>query len=373
MVGMDAIGSLALLAAGWQMVGPFGGSATAIAIDARNPKHLLAGSRSAMVYKSEDAGESWRLVGLAKRFPGTVTSLVIDPTDALHYLAGTNDTGSPFAGVYESKDGGSSWKQAPDLAGVSVDALAMDPGDARRVAAGTKKGVWLSADGGERWRRISDPDHREMLAITAVAFHPARPQTIFAGTTHLPWKTTDGGKTWRSIHTGLIDDSDVFSIYINPKRPEQVFASACSGIYTSSTGGENWRKFPGIPGTLRRTKVIRQDPSNPDILYAGTTLGLLRTTDGGATWRQITEVSVNSLALDPADPKTLYLATESGGVFRSRNRGDNFETLIRGFVNRRVGRLAMSRRPPLRDRAGGSVCESGSGQELGEGCGARGL
>lgn len=339
---MDALGTVALLAAGWQMVGPFGGSATAIAIDAHNPKHLLAGSRSTMVYKTEDAGANWRLIGLSKRFPGTVTSLIIDPADSRHYLAAANDTGSPFAGVYESRDGGATWKQSPDLAGTSVDALALDPADSKRVAAGTKKGVWLSTDGGARWKRISAPDHMELLAVTAVTFHPSRPQTIFAGTTHLPWKTTDGGKTWRSIHSGLIDDSDVFSIYVNPKKPDQVFASACSGIYSSRTGGETWRKFPGIPGTLRRTKVIRQDPGNPEILYAGTTLGLLKTVDGGDTWRQVTQVPVNSMVLDPSDPKTIYLATETGGVVRSTDRGSNFETLVRGFVNRRVGRLALS-------------------------------
>jgi len=339
---MTSLAAFVVAASGWQMVGPFAGSATAVAIDARNPQHLIAGARNALVYETKDAGESWKLIGLSKRFPGTVTSLLIDPADSRHFLAGLNGQQSPFSGIYESWDGGASWRQAPELAGVSVEAMAAFPADSRRLAAGTRKGLWLSEDGGAHWRRISQPDHHELLAVTAVAFHPSKPGTLFAGTTHLPWKTTDSGAHWTSIHEGLIDDSDVFSILVNPAKPEQVYASACSGIYVSQTGGNLWRKYPGIPGTQRRTKVIRQDPSHPEVLYAGTTVGLLRTLDSGASWRLVTDISVNGMVLDPTDPKTLYIATESRGMLRSRDRGDTFLPLDQGFIHNSVTRMSVS-------------------------------
>ncbi|MBX9602568.1 MAG: hypothetical protein K2X35_16300 [Bryobacteraceae bacterium] len=330
------------LAVGWQRLGPFGGSATAIAVDPRSPKTLVAGARNSLLYRSDDGGENWRLLGFPRHFRGSIQALWIDPKDSNRYLAGVHLTGSADAGLHESLDGGATWKHIADLEGISIEALASFPGDSDRMLAGTRKGVFLSADGGRSWKRISPADDPELQAITAVSFDPENPRTIFAGTTHLPWKTTDEGATWKSIRTGMLDDSDVFSIYVDPRRPSRVFASACSGIYRSLNGGANWRKFLGIPGTHRRTHVIRQDPANAEMLFAGTTVGLLRSTDGGATWQQKNDLPVNSLAFDPTDPKVLYLASEHGGIWKSADSGETFQPLNRGFVSRRVNAVTSS-------------------------------
>jgi photosystem II stability/assembly factor-like uncharacterized protein len=225
------------------------------------------------------------------------------------------------------------------MSGVSTEALAAFPGDPRILAAATRQGVWRSEDGGRSWRRISPPDDDELMAATAVAFDPGDASVLYAGTTHLPWKTEDGGATWKSIHQGMIDDSDVFSIFLHPARPQQVFASACSGIYVSVNGARAWRRIQGIPGTHRRTHAIRQDLANERMLYAGTTLGLLRSLDGGASWKQLNALQVRALALDPSEPRRLYLAAENGGIYRSDDRGETLTPLLNGFVNRKVTSL----------------------------------
>ena len=341
-------GSLLVLpllgAEAWQHVGPYGGSATAIAVDPRDPAVLLAGARNSLIYKSTDAGRSWVLLPFPRHFRGGVQALVIDPLDSRRYLAGIHLTGSPDAGLYESRDGGLTWTHLPALEGISVEALALFPGDPRRMVAGTRKGIFLSTDGGAAWERISPAGDLELQAITAVAFHPAEPATIFAGTTHLPWKTTDGGRTWNSIRTGMLDDSDVFSIYVDPQQPQRVFASACSGIYRSENGGASWRKFLGIPGTQRRTHIIRRDPARPEVIFAGTTVGLLRSLDNGVTWDRRNQLPINSLAFDPHQPNILYLATESAGIWKSADGGETFQALNAGFVNRRVGAVTAAGR-----------------------------
>ena len=326
----------------WEIAGPYGGTATSLAIDPRQPRVLLAGARGPNVFKSEDGGRHWRPLNLPVRFGGAVTALVIDPLDSRHYLAGTHDTGSPFAGLYESRDAGVTWHDIPDLRGVPIWALAVHPNQQRRMAAATRRGVWLSDDSGATWRRITHADHVELSSVTAVAFDPRRTETLYAGTTHLPWKTTDGGRTWNSIHTGLIDDSDVFSIFIHPERPDLVFASACCGIYRSADAGANWKKFAGIPGTLRRTHVILQDPAEAKVLYAGTTLGLLRSTDAGATWKQLNNYSTNAIVIDPSDTRRLYFATDSYGVLLSEDRGETLEPRIYGFAQSRVTDLTQA-------------------------------
>ncbi len=86
------------------------------------------------------------------------------------------------------------------------------PGDDSVIAAGTSTGVYLTRDAGANWKLISPPDDAEIRPVVSLAFHPADSKILYAGTTHLPWKTADGGASWQSIHTGMIDDSDVFSI-----------------------------------------------------------------------------------------------------------------------------------------------------------------
>ncbi len=331
-LSLIVVSSLPLLG-GWRLSGPFGGSARSIAIDPQNRNTLLAGARDSLLFRSDDAGSSWRLLPFPPGAPGTVEALIVDPALSGHFYAGLDAGDSPSSGVYESKDGGQSWQPLAGLHGSRIQSLAMSPGDARTLAAGTAKGVFLSLDAGENWRHISDEKNSEMQDITALAFDPSDARTIYAGTPHLPWKTTDAGANWRPIHTGLIDDSDIFSIRVNPKRPQLIFASACSGIYRSENAGEVWTKLRGIPGTHRRTHIIAEDPRNPDVIFAGTTLGLFKTPDAGRSWRHLNAEQVNWMVFDPVDPQIFYLATEYAGILKTTDFGESFQPVNKGFAN----------------------------------------
>ena len=324
--------------AAWRLSGPFGGSARALAIDPQNRNLLLAGSRDSLLFRSDDAAASWRLLPFPGA-PGTFNALMIHPKETGHFYAGLDAGDSPDSGVWESKDGGQTWQPQAGLRGARIESLAMWPGDPHVLAAGTAKGVFLSADGGATWQRISRENDNEMQDITALAFDPKDSQIIYAGTPHLPWKTVDAGHTWRSIHDGLIDDSDIFSIRVNPLRPELLFASACSGIYRSDSGGDSWIKLQGIPGTHRRTHIISEDPAAPDVIYAGTTLGLFKSPDTGKTWRHLTAEQVNWMVFDPTEPRTLYLATEYAGILKSNNSGETFLPVNSGFSNHSLSQI----------------------------------
>jgi photosystem II stability/assembly factor-like uncharacterized protein len=324
---------------GWRLAGPFGGSARAIAIDAQNGHTLVVGSRDSLLFRSDDAGASWRLLPFPRGTAGVFNSVLIDPKESQHYYAGLDAGDSRDSGVYESKDGGETWQALAGMRGSSIEALAISPIDSSTLAAGTSKGVFVSADRGETWRRISSATDVEMQDITALAFDPADANVLYAGTPHLPWKTSDGGATWHSISTGLIDDSDIFSIRVDPNHPQLVFASACSGIYRSDSGGEGWHKIQGIPGTHRRTHIISEDPRNSDTIFAGTTLGLFKSPDGGKTWRHLSSEQVNWMVFDPAEPRTLYLATEFAGILKSMDSGETFHAMNEGFANHRLSEI----------------------------------
>jgi photosystem II stability/assembly factor-like uncharacterized protein len=140
----------------------------------------------------------------------------------------------------------------------------------------------------------------------------------------------------------MIDDSDVFSIYVDPAQPTDVFASACSGIYASLDRGDSWRKIAGIPNTSRRTHVIRRDPLQADTLYAGTTTGLFKSGNKGNVWRTVNSAQVNSIAFDPAQPRTMYLAMEHEGVGKTEDGGETITPITNGFVDRQIGALTKS-------------------------------
>lgn len=323
----------------WKLAGPFGGSARSIAIDPQNGRTLIVGSRDSLLFRSDDAGASWRLLPFPRGTPGVVNSVLIDPKNSQHFYAGIDALDSPDSGVYESNDGGQTWKLLTGIRGARVESLALSPIHNTTLAAGTSKGVFVSDNAGTSWRRISRADDAEMQDITALAFDPVDPKVLYAGTPHLPWKTTDGGASWHSIATGLIDDSDIFSIRVDPKQPRLVYASACSGIYRSDSGGQAWIKIHGIPGTHRRTHIIAEDPRNSDVIYAGTTLGLFKSPDGGKTWSHLTSEQVNWMVFDPGDPNTLYLATEFAGILKSTDSGENFRPMNEGFANHRLSEI----------------------------------
>lgn len=350
---------------GWQPVGPYGGSATAVAVDPSRPDTLLLGARNSLIYRSDDQGQSWRRLPFPRHFLGTVSALAIDPSDSNRYFAAVSAEHSPYGGVWRSVDGGTTWTLSQDIAGMSAEALAVSPRNPRVLVAGTRQGVWRTTDGGEKWERISRPYNHEMRVITAVAIDPLSSDVIYAGTPHLPWKTADGGKTWDSIHQGMIDDSDVFSIFIDPERPESVLASACSGIYRSDSKGDRWSKFAGIPASHRRTHVIRLHPENRSVIYAGTTLGLLKSTNGGATFRQVNNLHILSMVFDPREPKRIFLATEGTGLWKSEDGGETVEPLNHGFVNRKVLEITSAGdrlfANAVQDGAGGGIYSSGDG------------
>jgi len=318
-------------------VGPWGGSITSIVSDRHLPRHLLASGRGCLLYFSKDAAAQWSFLPFPREMSCEITATLIDPNNPLHFVVGV--TGSSKTGLWESRDGGNTWTANAAFASLSVRALASSASNPAEIVAGSSRGVFLSLDAGGEWRRISDAENAQLIGITAVAIDPHDEKTIYAGTPHLAWKTSDQGKSWISIAEGMIDDSDIFSIFVDPGRAGYLLASACSGIYRSSDGGNTWHKIAGIANTYRRTHVIAQDPGEASILYAGTTLGLLKSSDGGATWRQLSGIPVNSLTFDAGDRHRLYIASEDG-IWTSDDRGVNLNPVNSGFVARSIRSVA---------------------------------
>ncbi|HEY4978362.1 MAG TPA: YCF48-related protein [Candidatus Acidoferrum sp.] len=333
----------------WHQVGPSGGTVISLSADPNNISKLYLGTADGHVFTSSDEGGHWQLLSrISSAQDDVITHIIVDPRDSKRLYASAWSLYSNGGGVYRSDDAGHTWNII-GLAHETVRALAQSPTDPKLLLAGSLTGVYRSADEGASWVKITPDNHSDLKNFDSVAFDVKDNNILYAGTYHLPWKTTDGGKNWFPVVKGMIDDSDVMSIIVDPANPDNVHATACSGIYHSTNGAQQWVKYQGIPNTFRRTQLIRMDPSNPNTLYAGTTSGLWKTVNE-KDFKRVTpgDWIINALVIDPKNTQRVIIGTERQGVQISNDGGATFTSANNGFQHQHITDVAMDREHPER-------------------------
>jgi photosystem II stability/assembly factor-like uncharacterized protein len=356
MSGLGAV-TLALTAAvaaeaqSWRQVGPPGGTVISLGADPHDAGRLYLGTSDGHVFTSANEGAHWQLLSrIGAGQDDVITHIIVDSRDSKRLFASTWTLYTGGGGVYRSNDSGRTW-QIVGLAHETVRALAQSPTHPKTWLAASLTGVYRSTDEGANWERITPAKDTDLKNFDSVAFDPRDDNVIYAGTYHLPWKTTDGGKNWSPISKGMTDDSDVMSIIIDPANSESVHATACSGIYRSTNGAQRWTKYKDIPFVVHCTQLIRQDPQHPETLYAGTTSGLWKTTSGAGRWKRVTPVDwvIHEIVIDPKNSQRVIIGTEREGVQISEDGGATFASANTGFHHQHILDVAMDRERPERE------------------------
>ena len=325
----------------WDAIGPYGGDVRALAADPARPGLVWLGTADGRLFHSDDAGRAWQQ--LKPGFPlrgRSLDNIVVDAKGRV--VVGYWEVAGSGGGVAWSEDGGLSFEVSAEIAGESVRALAVSGSDPDLWLAGSIGGVFVSRDAGRSWSRITPEEHPNLHNIESVAIDPRNPSVFYAGTWHLAWKSVDAGSTWIPIHSGMIDDSDIFTLTLDPRDPSRLHATACTGIYRSSNAGSSWTKIGGIPSSSRRTLAFQHDPGDPDRLYAGTTEGLWGRAPGEA-WRRLTSKAIVVNAVAVLADGVVLVGADGIGVLRSEDSGDTWQSVNRGFVARAVRRVAFNR------------------------------
>ena len=335
----------------WRANGPPGGDVRSLVVDPSNPDRFYLGTLDGQIYSSADAGKNWELLYNFNKPKLFVDNIIVDSRDSKTLYVAThrhNDGG----GFFKSTDGGRRWRESPELKNEALHSLAQAESNPNVLIAGTFNGVFRSDNSGDSWRRLPTSNTPDLVHVASLAIDPRTTNTLYAGTFHLPYKSTDGGQSWRSIKTGIIDDSDIFAINIDPRDPNHIIASACSGIYESTNAGENWSKVQGIPSQSRRTRAIVQHPSIAGLVFAGTTEGFWLSNRGGAdgSWMVTTsrQLEINSIAIHPSRPQTIYIGTNNYGVMVSTDAGKNFVPTNAGYSGRFANVIYADRETPNR-------------------------
>lgn len=341
----------ALYSNDWRTTGPPGGDVRALVVDPSDPDRFYFGTLDGQIYTSSDGGKQWRLLynfGKPRLF---VDEIIVDSRNPRVLYVGAHRHDLP-GGFFKSTDGGVTWRESAQLKDQALHSLAQSEANPDTLIAGTFIGVFRSDDAGDSWKQLPTQNTPGLLHVESLAIDPRSANTIYAGTFYLPYKSDDGGKTWRSIKNGFIDDSDIFAIDIDPRDPNHIIASACSGIYESKTAGEAWRKVQGIPSQSRRTRAILQHPSIPGMVFAGTTEGFWRSDKGGDpdSWMVTTsrQLEINSIAVHPSRPDTVFIGTNNYGVMVSNDGGKSFTPTNGGFSGRFANAILADRETPNR-------------------------
>jgi len=182
----------------WRSVA--GISSGVLSVGVGSEGRVYVGTFGQGVYLSEDAGETWQLVGGDTNFE-IVFTLAVHPFQSETVYAGTS------VGLFVSYDGGASWESVADLAGQSIHSIALsDQVETSAFAAvGTYgAGVFISEDGGANWRTANEG--LSDLNVRSVTLDPNRADLLYVATaTGGFFRSKDAGRGWTPINTGLAD------------------------------------------------------------------------------------------------------------------------------------------------------------------------
>lgn len=296
----------------------------ALGVDPKEPRRVVVWMEGAGLFGSEDAGETWR--GLAAS-PRSVARIAFGDGGVL--LLGTDD------GLLRSDDGGRTFTRPGGFpAGPVVDVASA--GSALFAVGET--GVFRSVDGGRSFRSAGVPGHA--FHLYRIRSSPRVPNQVLLVSPGLLHRSDDGGETWRRVPAG--PEFDYGSVAWGVGDPPVALAANRKGLFRSTDGAASWKAVWGSPTLLRG--LCAPDPSSEKYLLVSVQApvgesqqdamvvpkGLYRTLDGGKSWSS--DLSPDgTLVLEagfaPGRTEILYVTTESGGVFRSANKGESWRAV----------------------------------------------
>lgn len=415
----------------WEVIGPGGGGGQFLpTVSPHNSRDVLVASDMTGAYISHDGGSSWRMFNLGDR----TRFFVFDPVDAKVIYAKTaaippvmaNDRPITTPGLFRSVDAGNTWRLvcSDSMSAGAISALAVDPADSHILYAAFEfdrsSSLHISADWGKHWRKSGglpqggdqiyvDPRspksdrsiyvlgagsvsvreggrwrRGEVLKGMAPQGRPElRSRVVAAGFSEQDGKlvayqiaasrlhvSDDGGATWRSAP--LPDHAPRLvpvAVGTSLRHPDTVYVSYVAkgqnpfGVAKSTDRGRTWklvweesaRSAPNVhdtwlserwgPGWGGNPLFLGVAPLNPDICF-GTDYGrTLRTTDGGKSWWSVystkladgtntttgLDVTTNyGVHFDPFDLKRVFISYDDIGLLRSENGGKSWRSSITG-------------------------------------------
>ncbi|HXA19748.1 MAG TPA: hypothetical protein VN380_22385 [Thermoanaerobaculia bacterium] len=364
-------------------IGPavMGGRIDDFAVVESNPDIIYAGTASGGVFKTTNAGTTWEPV-FDDQPNSTIGDVSVAPSDPSIVWVGSGEANNRQSsswgnGVYKSTDAGKSWKHMGLDASMHIGRIVISPADPNTVyvAAGgnlwgpsKERGVYKSSDGGKTWNNVLFVN--EDTGASDVAMDPDSPGTLIAamyqrrrtvfgyngsGPGSGLYKTTDGGATWKKLEKGLPWDPDAKKPAVTDKDakepdPEAVkeigrigvnfyrrnsnivyalIEHANGGIFRSDDAGETWTRVSETdPRGIYYSQVVI-DPNNDQRVWVHGA-NMYYSEDGGKTFKtnvvQKIHGDYHAMWIDPRDSNHMITGSD-GGIYASHDRGRTWDYL----------------------------------------------
>jgi len=328
------------------------GRVSAVAVDPGNSAHILAAGANGGVWESRDRGATWQptMDGAPTLAVGAIA---FDPAQPSVVLCGTGE-GNYWsflgAGILKSADGGSTWTllTAALFAGEGFFDLCFDPRDSSHLYAATTGGLFTSDDGGASWisQRAGDS-----WSVTPGA------NEVLAGCADGLFRSTDGGASWAVVALpGAPASFTRLAVAVAPSNEAIVYAWGSDGtaayLWARSAAGA-WSIIAPPPGVNISQAwydwFLAVAPDNPSQVYLGA-IDAYRGDFAAGTWAWLCITAKkagdsihpdqHAIAFELGNPDIIYVGCD-GGLFRSPNRGENWEDLNHGLVISEFGYLAQ--------------------------------
>ena len=343
------------------------------------------------VYKSTDAGLTWRLLpGLPGTNAAQIFLAISHSSPAILYAAFQRQSDYGTLGLYSSDDGGATWSPRA-AAGINEFGwlLEVDPKTPTTVYWG---GVRLrrSTDGGASFTALGINTHLDNHALTWSNAEPA----MYLATDGGLYRSMDGGLTYQDLNTDLVI-TQYYRVAIEPGNPQHLLAGAQDNGIDEYTGGSIWawpsggdggfvafdpvsptteygtiqwvpgggyaigpmrrdgtgffqNKSAGINSTDRGTFIppLVSDPWRAGTLYFGT-YRIYRSSDRAESWQTISpdlskgQGTITAIGVAASDGNTLYVGTSDGNVEVTNDGGLSWRAAIAGLPDRWITDFAV--------------------------------
>jgi photosystem II stability/assembly factor-like uncharacterized protein len=364
-------------------------------IDPKNPSIWYVAVASGGLWKTYNRGNTWTPIfdDYGSYSLGVVT---VDPRDSNVVWLGTGENQSQRSvsfgdGLYKSTDAGRTWRRVGLENSEHIQRILIDPRNSNTVlvaaqgplwAAGGDRGVYKTTDGGQTWRRVlhisdntgvtdlvMDPRNPDVLYASAYQRRRQVGQLIGGGPEAGIFKSVNGGETWQKLEAGLPTvDKGRIALGIDPRSSSIIYAQVVAqreegGFFRSTDAGATWTKMSNNQGgDPQYYGEIFVDPHRTETIW---TLGvnIQRTRDGGRTFQNVNmqgvHVDHHEIVFDPADSLHMWVGND-GGLYETFDNG----TTWRHFTNLPVPqfyRVATDNARPFYNVCGGlqdngSIC-----------------
>lgn len=247
------------------------------------PGPLWSDSKHRGLYKSSDGGTTWQKILYINEQTGCA-DLLMDPLHPEVLLASTwqfrrtpysFNSGGNGSGLYKSEDAGKTWREiknglpAKPFGRIAMCLAPSDPKQMFAIVESNNTGLYISSDGGENWKSQSASFNivSRPFYFSTIAVDPKDPKRVYRPALSFSY-SSDGGYSFADAsNEGAPIHSDMHAIWINPVYPNVIYVGSDGGVYMSVDRGVTWQYIQNLP--VSQFYHVAYDLKDPYNVYGG--------------------------------------------------------------------------------------------------------